>query len=154
MLYYIKLNYNIYIYIFYIYSYERISLFLPARLHIVHLAVSTACWQSFAMQCCPHSQLGHSSWVLAWSRCLNLEGAGLEWRKDVTGVNFGPELARLLREACADLGWNILIFGEPVFFMFSSIKLQIETPGGLEHRNCMKQPMLQIQARCRVATQT
>ena len=69
------------IYIYYIYnSYERIYLPPPACLHIVHPAVSTACWQSFAMQCCPHSlnRLGRSSWVLAWSHCLNLEGAGLE----------------------------------------------------------------------------
>jgi hypothetical protein len=65
MLYYIKLNYNIYIYIFYIYSYESVSLPPPACLYIVHPAVSAACWQSFAMQCCPHSlnRLGHSSWV-------------------------------------------------------------------------------------------
>ena len=99
------------------------------------------------------NRLGHSSWVLAWSRCLNPEGAGLEQRKDVLrGQTLDLKLARLLREACADLGWNILIFGRSVFFHVFSIKLQIETPGGLEPRNCMRQPMLQIQIRCRITT--
>ena len=57
--------------------------------------------------------------------------AGIEERC-VTGSTLDLKLAWLLREACTDLGWNwnIIIFGESVFFRVSSIKLQIETPGG------------------------
>ena len=70
----------------------------------------------------------------------------------------GSTLDLSLRGSCAKLAriWaeTFSFLASLSFFMFSSIKLQIETPGGLEHGNCMKQPMLQIQARCRVATQT
>ena len=53
------------------------------------LKIRTGCFPQHAdkaLQGCPHSlnRLGFSTWALAWSRCLNLDGAGLEWRKDVS----------------------------------------------------------------------
>jgi hypothetical protein len=53
------------------------------------LKIRTGCFPQHAdkaLQGCPHclNRLGFSTWALAWSRCLNLDGAGLEWRKDVS----------------------------------------------------------------------
>ena len=71
------------------------------------------------------------------------------------GVNVGPEACAALAPSLRGFGLKHSHFWQVCFFVHVfSIKLQIETPGGLEHSNCMRQPMLQIQIRCRIATQT
>ena len=109
-----------------------------------------------ALPCCfPHilNRLGHSSWVLAWSRCLNLEGAGLKWRRDVLRGQLWSWSLRgswaKRAKACAKLAriWaeTFSFLAGLSFFMFFQSNCRSKHQGGLEHRNCMRQPMLQIQ---------
>ena len=63
-------------------------------------------------------------------------------------VNFGPE-------ACAKLARNWAEKLSPAGLLLIVIKLHSCLPTlGLEHRNYMRQPRVQIQIRCRLATQT
>ena len=63
------------------------------------------------------------------------------------GSTLDLKLARFLREAWAKL---VRIAG---LLLIINLNYFLPTPG-LEHRNCMRQPMIRIQIRCRIATQT
>ena len=70
------------------------------------LKIRTGCFPQHAdkaLQGCPHSlnRLGFSTWALAWSRCLNLDGAGLEWRKDVSRRKWWRSRIPVLSRLCA-----------------------------------------------------
>ena len=66
-----------------------------------------------------------------------------------TGSNLDLKLARFLRGSCAALAriWaeTFSFLAGLSFFMFFQSNCKSKHQGGLEHRNCMKQPLLQIQ---------
>ena len=62
----------------------------------------------------------------------------------------GLKLARFLREACVELGWQIISLAG--LLLIVNLRSCFPT-GGLWHRICMRLPVQQTKIRCRIVTQ-